>query len=463
MNSAVIYCRISKDEHDDRLGVDRQQKACRELAERDGLEVVSVLVDNDVSATRGRRPAFEQLVEMLKAGPADTVVTYHVDRLYRRTADLERLVELVEATGAQVHTVAAGDLDLTTASGRMVARMLGAAAQHEVERLGERLRDKNDELAARGRPPGGRSPFGYGKGYVINEAEAEAVRYMARRVLEGGSLLGIARELDAQGVPTRQGKRWHHSSVRASLVNPAIAGLRVHRREIAGPGDWEPVLDRDLWEQVRSVLADPARKHKRSASSYLLSGLVETPAGDHMIGRPDRGAGGTPRRCYATRSWKDNPTKIHASVGADELEDIVVEAVLRTLDDAALPVGGTAVDIPPAVGKIEAELAELAGLRGEDTITLEEWMAARKPLLARLEAAKAAAGSTGQQTPAKLLRLAQPGAARREWPNLDFDTRRQIIKTTIEKVVIGPATRGRWTPLLDRLHPDGGGGLVWNL
>lgn len=461
-SAAVIYCRISKDERNDRLGVDRQERLCRKLAADEGIEVHAVLIDNDMSASKGRRrPAFEQMVEILKAGQADTIVTYHVDRLYRRTTDLERLVDLVEATGAQVHTVAAGDLDLTTASGRMVARMLGAAAQHEVERLSERLTAKSDELAASGRPPGGRPPYGYGKGYVIAEAEATALRFMARRVLEGASLLSIARELDADGIPTRQGRRWHHSSVRASLINPAVAGLRVHRREVAGSGNWEPVLDRDHWEQVRAVLADPARKRKRPATRYLLSGMVETPTGDHMIGRPDHGAAGTTRRCYATRSAKDKPTTTHASVGAEELEELVVAAVLDALDDAALPIAGPPEVAAPEVAEIEAQLAELADLRGRDEITFAEWAAARAPMVERLEAATAAAGAVGRQTPVKLLKLAGPGAVRRHWPDLDFETRRQIISTLVEKVIIGPATRGRWTPLADRIMHDNGHGVVW--
>src|SRR5437879_3795141 len=127
MPTAAIYARISKDTEHDGLGVDRQEKLCRELAERHGLTVAQVLVDNDVSAYRSRRrPAFERLVTMLEARTVEAVLTYHADRLYRRTTDLERLVAIVEKSKAHVHTVAAGDVDLSTASGRMVARMLGA-------------------------------------------------------------------------------------------------------------------------------------------------------------------------------------------------------------------------------------------------------------------------------------------------------------------------------------------------
>ena len=70
MTPAVIYCRISKDDQDDRLGVQRQERMCRKLARDRGLDVVDVLTDNDLSAFKGkRRPAFEAVVDLLKKHP----------------------------------------------------------------------------------------------------------------------------------------------------------------------------------------------------------------------------------------------------------------------------------------------------------------------------------------------------------------------------------------------------------
>lgn len=454
MSAAVIYARISRDGGGERLGVERQERLCRDLAERSGLKVVEVLVDNDLSAYNGkRRPAFERLVEMASAGEVSAIITYHADRLYRRTTDLERLVDVVESTRAQVHTVAAGSVDLSTASGRMVARMLGAAAQHESERMGERLRAKHDELAAKGAHPGGRPAYGYGAGYVVDQAESAAVRHMAGRVLEGASLLSVAREMDAAGVATREGRPWHHSTVRAVLVNPAAAGLRVHRREVAGPGSWAPILDRATWEQVRSVLADPSRKRTRPARRYPLSGLVVTPSGDPMTSRPDRGAGGTKdRRCYATRI----PAQPSLSIGADDLEALVVEAVLSRLDDEAVPVPSASSAASSEVEPLEAELAELASMRGAGELSLAEWLAARQPLLGRIETARAAAGAARRPGAATRL-LSEPGAARRAWPALSVNVRRGVIAAVVRQVVVGPAHRGRWTNVEDRTE------IVWRI
>jgi DNA invertase Pin-like site-specific DNA recombinase len=456
MHEAVIYARISRDDAADHLGVDRQERLCRDLADRVGLDVVMVLVDNDVSAYAARkRPGFEQLVTMLGEGSVSVVLAYHADRLYRRTTDLERLVGVVESSGATVHTVAAGMVDLSTASGRMVARMLGAAAQHESERMSERIRAKTDELAAAGAPPGGRPPFGYSSGYVVNDDEADTVRYIARRVTEGASLLSIARELDAAGRPTREGRPWHGSTVRSAVVKPAVAGLRVHRGEIAGPGTWEPVLDRATWEQVRAVLADPRRKRRQPARKYLLSGLVESRAGDPMNGRPDRGAGGRKdRRTYSTRS----PAKAALAVDADDLESAVVEMVLIALDDTTFPEKND-TSAGEKVAAVERELEELADARGRGVITMAEWLAAREPLQARLAEAKSTARPSRPAAIDDL--LTRPGAARKAWPGLAFSTRRAIIETIVDKVVIGPATRARWTTIEERLDPAQGFGIQW--
>lgn len=456
MTAAVIYCRISKDIAGEHLGVDRQERLCRDLADRLGLSVVNVLVDNDISAYRSKaRPSFEAVVEALKAGTADALIVYHVDRLYRRMGDLERLVEIVEATGVEIHTVAAGDVDLGTASGRMIARMLGAAAQHESERIGERMKAKHDELASRGRAPGGRAPYGYRwastvaddgtvtRSYAIADDEAAAVRKMADRVLEGASLLAVSRELDAAGTTTREGRPWHHSTVRAVLLNPAVAGLRVHRREVAGPGTWEPVLDRETWEQVKAVLADPARKRQRPARKHILSGLVYNQLGERMNGSVTNA--GQP--IYTTRMPAQKATQIPASV----LEDFVVADVLRLADKTTLP----EPEVPSGGGELAgliAEMDELADLRGRGLISLSEWMTARAPLQERLEAAQREAAKTRRPTTTAMSLLGVPGGLRAAWGGLDFPARREILGILIDQIVVGPATRGRWTTPEERVQ-----------
>jgi hypothetical protein len=95
--------------------------------------------------------------------------------------------------------------------------------------------------------------------------------------------------------------------------------------------------------------------------------------------------------------------------------------------------------------RLEAELADLATLRGDGTITLAEWLAARAPLLERIEAAKAlvpdARGRTVDLTDLRKFRM---------W---DLNRQRDLVAGLFEKIEIGPAVRGRNTFDSSRVTP----------
>jgi site-specific DNA recombinase len=288
---AAIYCRISKDRAGAGLGVERQEKDCRELAERLGWEVVTVYADNDISAYSGKvRPQYRAMLEAVKAGEVTGIVAWHSDRLHRRAVELEEFVTLAEAHHLQVQTVTAGTVDLTTASGRMVARMLGAAAQHEVDHARERMRRAKAQAAASGKYRGGPRPYGFEKdGVTIREAEAEVVRHMTAAVLAGRSLHAIARELNAKGLPTSAGRLWTQPRVKDVLIRPRNAALIHHGRadgrtesrdgrpdfQIVGNADWDPIVTEDEWRAVHSLLVDPSRRtNVVNEPKWLLSNIA---------------------------------------------------------------------------------------------------------------------------------------------------------------------------------------------
>jgi hypothetical protein len=82
---AGVYARISSDPDETRLGVGRQEKDCRELAQRKGWEVVDTFIDNDLSAATSKpRPEYQRLLTAIEAGDIDAVIVWDLDRLHRR-------------------------------------------------------------------------------------------------------------------------------------------------------------------------------------------------------------------------------------------------------------------------------------------------------------------------------------------------------------------------------------------
>ncbi|MGO9250171.1 MAG: recombinase family protein, partial [Mycobacterium sp.] len=231
---AAIYARISQDRTGEQAGVDRQTAECRALADRLGWTVAGVYIDNDISAyKRKRRPRYEDLLTDIEAGRINAVIAWHPDRLHRRTVELERFIDVCEAHGTANATVQTGPWDLTTPSGRLVARQLASVGQYESEQKSARVRAEKRVAALNGKHMGGVRCFGYqggmvadGGGMVVIESEAAEIRRIASAVVRGESLRSLALDLNQRGVPTATGKRWGSSHLRSTLLAPRLAGIR---------------------------------------------------------------------------------------------------------------------------------------------------------------------------------------------------------------------------------------------
>jgi site-specific DNA recombinase len=431
---AVIYCRLSQDRDGDEEGVDRQEKFCRALATREQLDVVEVFRDDNISGYSGkRRPGYEAMVDLIKNDPSiDVIVAFAPDRLTRHPRELEDLIDLLEAHRIGVKTHAAGDYSLDNSGGRMVARAVGAVARHESEVKSERLKAKVNENAEAGRFHGGQRPYGYvntAEGLKVDRVEAKQIRYMVRRLREGGALRAIAAELTDKGVPTTQGlPQWRNTSVRRILRNPAIAGLRHHRGEIVGQAAWPAIIERDEWEQVQAILSDPARKQARPGTYLLSGGLTVTEDGTSMTGAVHR-----------TMRMYHGPG---ASINADLLERAVVEYVLdRT--DRSTPKLPKRTRQPSEVAKIEAELVQLAHMRERNEMELQEWVIISRGVRERLEQARKQAPPAPVMPAGIADLLSRKGGLRRSWDTLSHDQQRRALAAVLDKVIVHPLAPGQ--------------------
>ena len=131
---------------------------------------------------------------------------WHVDRLTRSPRELEDVIDLADKHGLELATVT-GEVDLSNPTGRLVARMLGAAARHEAEHKAERQKRQRRQAAEAGRVAGGgKRPYGYADDRVtVMDHEAATIRECAARVLSGESLASICRDLAARGIMTSGG------------------------------------------------------------------------------------------------------------------------------------------------------------------------------------------------------------------------------------------------------------------
>lgn len=269
----AIYARVSLDKTGEEHAVERQLAECEDRAAQLKATDIVTYVDNDVSAFSGAiRPNFEKLLTHLGQGRFDCLIAAHPDRLYRRLADLGRVIEA--AQNVQIVTLAAGDIDLSTASGRLNANILASVAQAESERHAERRITANKARRAAGawRKEGSR-PFGFDADGTHREPEASMIAEAVRDILSGVSIHAIARRWNEAGVTTVRGKRWTNLHVRRVLSNARIAALVVHKGEIVGPGNWGAIVDETLWRALQSLFTTRASA-MAFERTHLLSGVA---------------------------------------------------------------------------------------------------------------------------------------------------------------------------------------------
>lgn len=332
--AVALYARQSLDRDGQGAAVDRQVAACRDLAERHGLTVDREYIDNDVSASKGLRPGFLQLLEAVRAGQVDTILVWHTDRLYRRVRDLVDLVEVAEKHSLRILTVRAGDLDLGTPAGRMLAGMLGHAARYEVEQKGARQVAANAQRAERGEYQFSRRPYGYQRvagEVVIVEDEAAVLREAFDRYLAGESYYSIVEDFNSRGIPTTTSKPWSITTLRDRLNNPAYAGRRLYKGRDVGEGSWTPIISADTWaayKRMRSNRGRPA--HWSNQVKYLLTGLaICSKCGSRLLSRPSYGRQKTgPRSVHMTYACTQNWCVQRAQEPVDRL---VVAVLLERL------------------------------------------------------------------------------------------------------------------------------------
>lgn len=463
---AAIYTRISQDQTGERLGVQRQLDDCMALAERLGWDVVAHYDDNDTSAyKRKKRPGYEALLDAMKGGEVQAVICWHTDRLYRRLGDLERLIEVAEASRVDIRTVQGGDLDLSTSAGRMVARILGSVANAESEHKGERHKAANDQKAAAGKWQTANRTFGYTMDGEPLEPEASALRQAVADVMAGKSIQGVAREWNSAGLRTTLAGRmltnphtkhqtastglWNGARVRRLLVNPRYAALKVHRGKVVGPGDWTPLIDPDVHRSLVTLLSDPSRiKCTSFERKYLGSGLYVCGVCDDATTMKAAMPGNTAdgkiirrSRAYVCRR------KSHLVRAGDPLDDFVTAQVLErmTREDAADLLGNEAVDVTALTAKrdaLQTKLDKITAMFNDDAIDAEQFAATSRATRSKLAVVDQQLADVTRTSPAAALIAAGERGAWKLWESMTVTQRAEAVNE-VAVVTVLPCPRGR--------------------
>jgi DNA invertase Pin-like site-specific DNA recombinase len=475
-----LYARISEDDLGTEKGVLRQLQDGHALSKARGGRVVAEFSDNDLSALNGdHRPDYEALMAAVTAGQLDRIIVFHTSRLWRNRRERAEGIERLRAAGVSVLAVKGPELDLTTASGRMMAGILGEFDTAESEIKGERVARAALQRAHEGRANGA-VLYGWKRTYqhddqsrVVgfedeeDQAEAAIVREIVRRLLGGESLRTITDDLNRRDVPAPgaghqrrrrargqadDGSRWGTSSVKKIAVRPANVGLRLHHRgrpdEMLIRAAWPALVESDDHDAVVALLGQPARRAATAASRpgsrvHLLSwGVGECGVcGGHLrVALKGNAKHGVKKRLYVCEG--------NGCVGRDEarvdlfVSHVVVERLKRAdlADLLSTDDGAQRAALKRAEG-IRGRLAKAADDYADEKITADQLhriTARLKPDLAQAEAD----ARMYRVSPHLKLVLDMAGERAEEiWNGMTTTQRHAVIGVLIERMRILPVAR----------------------
>lgn len=299
MKKVAAYIRVSTNEQAEH-SPDSQLKELKEYAKRNGMLIdpEHIYIDAGISGRKAsKRPQFQKMVAVAKSKPApfEAILVWKFSR-FARNQEESILYKSLLRKNSGVDVISITEETGDSMFGSLIERIIEWMDEFYSIRLGEEVRTKMSYVAERGRIQTVAS-FGYakspGEDLVINEYEAEWVRYMAEQVLEGKSLRRIANYLNDAGVRTHRGNKFENRTIDYILRNPINKGTihwTPHKNHLGRtPISKETILvedaapaifDAKYFDMIIEELDRRAALHKKNAKSdtvkkHWLSGLLK--------------------------------------------------------------------------------------------------------------------------------------------------------------------------------------------
>jgi DNA invertase Pin-like site-specific DNA recombinase len=127
-----------------------QLRELKSYCEARGWHIAEEIVDHGYSGTTDKRPGFKRLMQLSRERKVDVVVTLKLDRLFRSLKNLVIILQELEELGILFISVV-DQIDMTTASGRLMVHLLGAFAEFEAALIRERTLIGLDNAIAKGK------------------------------------------------------------------------------------------------------------------------------------------------------------------------------------------------------------------------------------------------------------------------------------------------------------------------
>lgn len=247
----AAYTRVSTNSEEQLTSYEAQVKHYTEYIQSkehtDHWQFVSVYTDKGITGTStAKREGFNRMIQDALAGKIDLIITKSVSRFARNTVDTLTTIRKLKEHGVEVY-FEEQNIYTMDGKGEVLLTIMSSIAQEESRNISENVTWGMRKRFADGKVS---MPYKQFMGYrrsktgtpEVVEAEAQIIRTIFRRFLEGATSAIIARELNAADIPCPSRKsllganeneaekarkktaRWSPSTIESILTNEKYKG-----------------------------------------------------------------------------------------------------------------------------------------------------------------------------------------------------------------------------------------------
>ncbi|WP_034438861.1 recombinase family protein [Clostridium ihumii] len=299
------YARVSTDSEKQEASLENQIQYYENVISNNlDYEFVGVFADRGITGTTENRPEFQRMLEFCRLGKINLIITKSISRFARNTAIMLQIVRELKDIGVEVR-FEKENINTLSGDGELMLTVLVSFAQEESKSVSDNLKWRARKKFQQGEVIINAKRFlGYDKDeygdLIINQEEAEVVKRIFNEYLSGKGSFIIAKELNAEGVPTIGGARWHDTTIVGVLRNEKYKGDAIlqkyynpnhlKKRSIKNNGvidsyyvedDHSAIISRDMWEQVQEEIkkraeakGNVAEDTDKYTNRYPLTGML---------------------------------------------------------------------------------------------------------------------------------------------------------------------------------------------
>ena len=262
-----------------------------------GWEYAGVYADEAKTGTKDSRENFQRMLTDCRAGMIDHILSKSISRFARNTVTLLETVRELKAQGISVY-FEEQNIDTSTADGELLLSILASYAQEESlsasENMKWRIRSNFEQGLAWNPTLLG---YRYEQGtFVVQPEEAEIVRQIYDRYLDGMGATAIAKLLNESGKVSRFGNAWGQRSIMLILQNYTYTGNLLLQKTFSEnhltkkkkynegqlpmyhiQNSHEAIIPLEQFNAVQAEIKRRAEKYARphrNKGNYLFSGLL---------------------------------------------------------------------------------------------------------------------------------------------------------------------------------------------